>query len=74
MQGYALLFARRIFRRPFRTYKLLRLFGRHMKTADIFKLLWSPFRRRTLSRQPELPAAMMELGVKEAPPVTAAIP
>jgi radical SAM superfamily enzyme YgiQ (UPF0313 family) len=74
MQGYAQLFARRILRRPFRTYKLLRLFGRHMKTSDILKLLYSPFRRRTLSRKPDLPARMIELGLKEAPLVTAATP
>jgi radical SAM superfamily enzyme YgiQ (UPF0313 family) len=44
MKGYVLLFAHRIFWRPLRTYKLLRLFGKHMKGSDIFKLLWSPFR------------------------------
>jgi len=65
MKGYALLFARRIFWRPISTYKLLRLFGRHMKWSDIFKLLWSPFRRRTLSRKPDLPARMIDLGLEE---------
>ena len=65
MKGYAELFARRIFRRPIRTYRLLRLFGRHMKKSDILQLLWSPFRRRTLSRRPDLPVWMMELGLKE---------
>jgi hypothetical protein len=65
MKGYALLFARQIFWRPIRTYKLLRLFGKHMKRSDIFKLLWSPFRRRTLSRSPELPASMIDSGLKE---------
>ncbi|MCX5890668.1 MAG: radical SAM protein [Deltaproteobacteria bacterium] len=65
MKGYALLFARRIFWRPIRTYKLLRLFGKHMKRSDIFKMLWSPFRRRTLSRKPELPALMIDLGLEE---------
>jgi len=65
MKGYALLFARRIFRRPFRTYKLLRMFGRHMKKSDLLKLLWSPFQRRTLSRKPDLPARMMDLGLTE---------
>jgi radical SAM superfamily enzyme YgiQ (UPF0313 family) len=74
MRGYAWLFARRVFRRPFGTYKLLRTFGRHMKTTDIFKLLYSPFRRRTLSRKPDLPARMMETGLKELPLGTAAIP
>jgi radical SAM superfamily enzyme YgiQ (UPF0313 family) len=66
MKGYALLFVRRIFGRPIRTYKLLRIFGRHMKKSDLLKLLWSPFRRRTLSRKPELPALMIDLGL-EAP-------
>jgi radical SAM superfamily enzyme YgiQ (UPF0313 family) len=66
MKGYALLFARRIFWRPLRTYRLLRLFGKHMKRADILKLLWSPFRRRTLTRKPELPAWMIDSGL-EAP-------
>jgi hypothetical protein len=56
MRGYAWLFARRLFQRPFRTYKLLRTFSRYMKTSDILKLLYSPFRRRTLSRKPDLPA------------------
>ena len=74
MQGYAWLFARRIFRRPIRTYKLLRTFGRHMKKSDILKLLCSPFRRRTLSRKPDLPARMIESGLKEPRLGTAAIP
>jgi radical SAM superfamily enzyme YgiQ (UPF0313 family) len=74
MRGYARLFASRIFRRPFRTYKLLRLFGSHMKTTDILKLLYSPFKRRSLSRKPDLPARMLELGLKELPLDTPAIP
>jgi radical SAM superfamily enzyme YgiQ (UPF0313 family) len=65
MRGYAVLFANRIFRRPIRTYKLLRLLGRHMKKSAILQLLWSPFRRRTLSRSPDLPTSMIELGLKE---------
>jgi len=65
MKGYGLLFASRIFWRPIRTYKLLRLFGKHMKRTDICKLLWSPFRRRTLTRKPELPAGMIDLGLEE---------
>ena len=72
MKGYALLFARRIFRRPLRTYKLLRTFGRHMKTTDMIKMLYSPFRRRTLTRKPELPARMIDLGLEE--PDRAAVP
>ena len=66
MKGYALLFFRRIFGRPIQTYRLVRTFGRYMKAADIFKLLSSPFRRRTLTRKPELPAKMIDLGL-EAP-------
>lgn len=59
-KGYASLFARRILQRPFRTWKLLRTFSRHMKTSDILKLLCSPFRRRTLTRQTDLPARMTD--------------
>ncbi|MHB8067710.1 MAG: B12-binding domain-containing radical SAM protein [Desulfobaccales bacterium] len=65
MKGYALLFARRLFGRPLSTYKLLRMFGRHMKKADLLKLLWSPFQHRTLSRKPDLPARMIDLGLEE---------
>ena len=65
MRGYARLFISRIFRRPLRTYKLLRLLGRHMEKTDIFKLLWSPFQGRTLSRKPDIPARMMDLGFQE---------
>ncbi len=65
MKGYALLFFLRIFGRPIQTYRLLRTFGRYMKASDIFKLLSSPFRRRTLSRQPELPAKMINKGMNE---------
>jgi anaerobic magnesium-protoporphyrin IX monomethyl ester cyclase len=65
MQGYAWLFVCRILRRPIRTYRLLRLLGRHMKKTDIFHLLWSPFRRRSLSRKPDLPVRMLELGLNE---------
>jgi radical SAM superfamily enzyme YgiQ (UPF0313 family) len=74
MQGYAWLFARRVLQRPFRTYKLLRTFGRHMKTSDILKLLYSPFKRRTLSRKPDLPARMLESGLKEPHLGSVAIP
>jgi hypothetical protein len=62
-KGYALLFARRILFRPIQTFKLLRTLGRHMKFADILRLLSSPFRRRKLNRTPELPAKMIELGL-----------
>jgi hypothetical protein len=36
-----------------------------MKTTDIIRLLSSPFRRRTLTRKPELPARMLDLGLEE---------
>lgn len=63
MKGYALLFARRIFGRPIRSYNLLRTFSRHMKTPDLIKLICSPFRPRTLNRKPDLPARMIDVGL-----------
>lgn len=65
MQGYALLFASRLLKRPLKTLKLLRDFGRHMKASDIVKLLASPFRRRTLTCRPELPARMLDAGIQQ---------
>ena len=65
MKGYALLFILRIFGRPIQTYRLLRTFSRYMKKSDIWKLLSSPFRRRTLSRKPELPAKMIDRGINK---------
>lgn len=71
-KGYLRLFAHRIFLRPIKTFKLLRSFARHMKTSDILALLASPFRKRTLTLRPELPARMTDRGVevpiREAPP------
>jgi radical SAM superfamily enzyme YgiQ (UPF0313 family) len=64
-KGYGRLFLHRILKRPIKTWKLLRAFGRHMKTADLVKLLASSFRRRTLTRKPELPARMMDAGLEE---------
>jgi radical SAM superfamily enzyme YgiQ (UPF0313 family) len=64
-KGYGLLFLNRIFKRPVRTWKLLRAFGSHMKTSDIIALLCSPFHRRTLTLKPELPARMMDAGLAE---------
>jgi hypothetical protein len=64
-KGYALLFARRIFWRPIKTFKLIRTFGRYMKWTDIWTLLASPFRRRTLTRKPELTARMLDIGLEE---------
>lgn len=71
-KGYLLLFAHRLFLRPVQTFKLLRTFGRHMKTADILKLVWSPFRKRTLTRRPELPGRMIDQGLTA--PVREALP
>ncbi len=77
-KGYMLLFAHRLLLRPLQTFKLLRTFSRHMKWADILKLLWSPFRKRTLTRRPELPARMIDVGltvpVREPPPPSAPAP
>jgi radical SAM superfamily enzyme YgiQ (UPF0313 family) len=64
-KGYGLLFLNRIFKRPIRTWKLLRDFGSHMKTIDLITLLGSPFRRRALTRKPELPARMIDAGLEE---------
>ena len=66
MKGYAYLFFLRIFGRPIQSYKLVLSFSRYMKASDIYKLLSSPFRRRTLSRQPELPAKMITKDMKSA--------
>ncbi len=70
-KGYLLLFAHRLILRPVQTLRLLRKFARHMKTSDILALLASPFRKRALTRQPELPARMIDQGltapVREAP-------
>ena len=51
MKGYALLFAHRIFWRPIRTYKLLRLFGKHMKRSDNLQNALEPF--STADLEPE---------------------
>jgi radical SAM superfamily enzyme YgiQ (UPF0313 family) len=62
-KGYMLLFAHRIFLRPIQTFKLLRKFSRSMEISNVLKLLWSPFRKRTLTRKPELPAKMIDQGL-----------
>lgn len=64
-KGYAILFAHRILRRPFQTLRLLRSFSRYMKITAILSLLSSPFRRRQLTRKPDLPARMTDLGLSE---------
>jgi len=66
MKGYRYLFGYRILRRPVSTFKLIRRFSRYMKLSDIVRLLASPFRKRTLTRKPELPARMIDQGL-EAP-------
>ena len=65
-KGYIKLFANRLFLRPFQTVKLLRRFGRCMKKSDIIKLLSGPFRRRTLTLKPSLPASMIDQGLTES--------
>jgi len=62
-KGYVRLFAHRAFVRPIQTFKLLRAFSRHMKKRDILALLWSPFRKRELTRAPDLPATFIDLGM-----------
>lgn len=51
-KGYLLLFASRLFLRPFQTIRLLRRFGRYMNKTDILNLLWSPFRNRPATLVP----------------------
>jgi radical SAM superfamily enzyme YgiQ (UPF0313 family) len=55
MKGYLRLFAYRILIRPLQTAKLIYRFSRFMKLSDIIKLLWSPFRKKNLTRKPDLP-------------------
>jgi len=70
-KGYMLLFANRIFLRPFQTIRLLQRFSRHMRKTDILRLLWSPFRKRTLTLKPSLPSPVINQGL--AVPVRADI-
>jgi radical SAM superfamily enzyme YgiQ (UPF0313 family) len=64
MKGYAMLFARRILSCPIQSYKLIRSFSRNMEMSDIYKLISSPFTRRAQFYEPELPAKMIDLGIK----------
>ena len=64
-KGYALLFAKRLTRRPIETLKLIRRFSRYMAFSDLIKLLWSPFRRNKTEYRPDLPARMIDAGLKE---------
>ena len=68
MQGYAWLFARRIFRRPFRTYKLLRTFGRHMKTVRYPQVALQPFPTADLEPEARSPGQDDGVGTQRAPP------
>jgi radical SAM superfamily enzyme YgiQ (UPF0313 family) len=74
-KGYLLLFAYRFILRPIRTFTLLRTLTRHMKKTDLLKLLWSPFRKRTLTLKPELPGQMIDQGltapIRQAPAASA---
>ena len=63
-KGYLLLFRYRILHRPIKTFKLIYKFSRYMKFSDVLKLLWSPFRKKTLTRKPELPAKMTDQGLE----------
>ena len=62
-KGYLKLFGYLLLHRPAATFRLLSKFGRYMTASDIFTLLWSPFRKRTLSHKPELPEWMIEQGL-----------
>ena len=65
MKGFAMLFARRILGRPIQSYKLIRSFSRSMEVSDIYNLISSPFTKRPYFREPDLPAKMIDLGIKE---------
>lgn len=62
-KGYLKLFGYLLTRRPLATFRLLRRFGRYMTASDIFKLLSSPFRKRSLTHKPDLPQWMIEQGL-----------
>jgi radical SAM superfamily enzyme YgiQ (UPF0313 family) len=65
MKGYALLFFRRIFGRPIQSCKLIRSFTNNMEWTDIYRLLSSPFSKRTNFREADLPTSMIGSGPKE---------
>jgi hypothetical protein len=69
-KGYALLFRYRILHRPVKTLRLIFKFSRFMEFSNVVKLLASPFRKRTLTRKPELPASMIEKGLERPVRVT----
>jgi radical SAM superfamily enzyme YgiQ (UPF0313 family) len=63
-KGYLYLFSHRIFFRPIKTLKLLFLFSKSMRLKNLLRLLLSPFRRREMSVKPELPARMVDRGLR----------
>jgi len=65
MKGYVSLFVRRIVKRPIQTLMLLLAFSQYMKITDLFKLLWSPFQKRALTRKSNLTAGMEKAGLTE---------
>ena len=65
MKGYAMLFAWRIFARPIQSYKLIRSLSRNMEMSDIYKLISSPFTKRSYSHESDPSAKMIDAGIKE---------
>ena len=65
MKGYAMLFAQRILYRPIQSYKIIRSFSRNMEMSDIYKLISSPFIIKPYFHEPDLPAKMIDLGLKQ---------
>jgi len=64
MKGYAFLFFRRVFGRPIQSYKLIRSFSRNMVLSDIYRLLSSPFIKRTSFRDSQLSEGRHDAGIK----------
>jgi len=62
-KGYLLLFSYRILHRPVSTFGVIRRFSRYMTFSNVLKLLWSPFRRKAITRKPERPARMIDRGL-----------
>ncbi len=63
MKGYASLLLHRIVRSPVKTWDLLRTFSRHMPARDLFRLISGPFRKK-IAPPPDLPAPMVDAGIK----------
>ena len=64
-KGFTLLFSKRFLFRPVATLKLIYQFSRYMIFSDVLKLLWSPFRKNKAVYRPDLPARMIDAGLKE---------